>query len=112
MHLLIELPKELEEHFAMDKFKDSFMRICGDIKEVVRSHSEPGPSLGLSGKYEEELVDVLAKAFEAAVDLENLDHIELREPTLEEIEKLKQLDFEIRLTPRVEMILARREPSQ
>lgn len=93
MKLLIELPKEFEEHFAMDKFKDSFMRICGDIKEVVLSHSKLGPSLGLSGKYEKELVDGLANAFENAVDLAELDHIELREPTPEEIEKIKNFEF-------------------
>lgn len=91
--LLIELPKEFEEHFAMDKFKDSFMRICGDIKEVVLSHSKPGPSLGLSGNYEKELVDVLANAFENAVDLAKLDRFELREPTPEEIEMIKNSKF-------------------
>lgn len=62
MHLLIELPKEFEEHFDFDKFQDSFMRICGDINEILKSHSDEGPSLGLSGKYEKELVDVLKTA--------------------------------------------------
>jgi len=93
MKLLIELPKEFEEHFAVDKFKDSFMRICGDIKEVVLPHSRRGLSLGLSGKYEKELVDVLANAFENAVDLAELDHFELREPTPGEIEKIKNSEF-------------------
>ena len=63
MQLLIELPKEFEEHFDFDKFQDSFMRICGDINEICKSHSEDGPSLGLSGKYEHELVAVLKTAF-------------------------------------------------
>lgn len=63
MQLLIELPKEFEEHFDFDKFKNSFMRICGDINEIRKSHSKEGPSLGLSGKYEKELVDVLKTAF-------------------------------------------------
>ena len=63
MQLLIELPKEFEEHFDFDKFQDSFMRICGDINEIRKSHSKEGPSLGLSGKYEHELVDVLKKSF-------------------------------------------------
>lgn len=64
MQLLIELPKEFEEHFDFDKFQDSFMRICGDINEIRKSHSKPGAmSLGLSGKYEKELVDVLKTAF-------------------------------------------------
>lgn len=63
MELLIELPKEFEEHFDFDKFQDSFMRICGDINEIRKSHSEEGPSLGRSGNYEHELVDVLKTAF-------------------------------------------------
>lgn len=63
MHLLIELPKEFEEHFDFDKFQDSFMRICGDINEIRKSHREEGSSLGLSGKYEHELVYVLKTAF-------------------------------------------------
>ena len=63
MQLLIELPKEFDEHFDFGKFQDSFMRICGDINEIRKSHSKEGPSLGLSGKYEKELVDVLKTAF-------------------------------------------------
>ena len=40
------------------------MRISGDINEIRKSHSQPGAvSLGLSGKYEHELVDVLKNAF-------------------------------------------------
>ena len=68
MKLLLELPDEFAQHFAMDKFKDSFMRICGDLGEIAKSHSIPGAaSLGLSGRYEKELVDVLAPAFARAV---------------------------------------------
>jgi hypothetical protein len=32
MKLIIDLPDEFEEHFDFDKFQDSFMRICGDIR--------------------------------------------------------------------------------
>lgn len=61
---MIERPKEFEEHFEFDKFQDSFMRIGGDINEIRKSHSQPGAvSLGLSVKYEHELVDVLKNAF-------------------------------------------------
>ena len=68
MKLLLELPDEFAQHFATDKFKDSFMRICGDLGEIVKSHSTPGAvSLGLSGNYEKELADVLGKAFAGAV---------------------------------------------
>ena len=67
MKLLLEIPDAFVEHFSMDKFKDSFMRICGDLGEIAKSHSTPGAaSLGLSGRYEKELVDVLAPAFAGA----------------------------------------------
>lgn len=72
MKLLLEIPDAFAEHFAMDKFKDSFMRICGDLGEIAKSHSTPGvASLGLSGRYEKELVDVLAPAFAGASVAEN-----------------------------------------
>lgn len=70
MQFLIERPKEFEEHFDFDKFQDSFMRICGDINEIRKSHSEEGLSLGLSGNYEHELVDVLKTAFLKAKKME------------------------------------------
>lgn len=56
MKLIIELPSEFEEHFDFDKFQDSFMRICGDIREEG----------SLSGNYEYELADELKKAFSKA----------------------------------------------
>ena len=72
MKILLEIPDAFAEHFAMDKFKDSFMRICGDLGEIAKSHSRPGAaSLGLSGRYEKELVDVLAPAFVGASVVEN-----------------------------------------
>lgn len=61
---MIERPKEFEEHFDFDKFHDSFMRIGGDINEIRKYHSQPAAvSLGLSVKYEHELVDILKNAF-------------------------------------------------
>ena len=56
MKLIIELPDEFEEHFDFDRFQDSFMRICGDIRTKG----------GLSGNYEYELADELKKAFKVA----------------------------------------------
>lgn len=53
MTFIIELPDEFEEHFDYDKFQDSFMRICGDIRTEGC----------LSGSYEHELADELKKAF-------------------------------------------------
>lgn len=54
MKLIIELPDEFENHFDSDKFQDSFMRICGDIKGC------------LCGNYEYELAGELKKAFSKA----------------------------------------------
>lgn len=56
MKIIIELPDEFEEHFDFDRFQDSFMRICGDIRTKD----------GLSGNYEYELADELKKAFKVA----------------------------------------------
>lgn len=50
MKLLIEIPKEFEEHFNMDRFKDSLERIRTDIQY----HGNP-----LSGLYERELIEML-----------------------------------------------------
>lgn len=55
MKLVIELQDAFEHHFDFDKFQDSFMRICEDIK---------GGSL--CGNYEYELAEELKKAFSKA----------------------------------------------
>ena len=60
MKIVIELSNELEEHFEFDKFQDSFMRICGDIRTEG----------GLCGNYEYELADELKKAFSKAERLQ------------------------------------------
>lgn len=91
MKLVLDLPEEFREHFQFDKFQDSFMRICGDIKEISLSHSKPNSdSLGLSGNYERELVDVLKTAFGKAVDLEQITSLKLRNLTPEELEKFEK----------------------
>lgn len=59
MKLVIELPDTFKEHFNSDKFQDSFMRICGDIRTKGN----------LSGNYEQELADELKKAFSKADEL-------------------------------------------
>ena len=47
MRIEIEIPKECEEHFKQDKFKDSLERIMADIKHSL----ENGDCL-CSGRYE------------------------------------------------------------
>lgn len=57
MKIMIDIPKEFEEHFNQDKFKDSISRIAADVISQVYS---------ISGNYEIELLDMLSEAFEKA----------------------------------------------
>lgn len=75
MKLLLEIPDAFSEHFAMDKFKDSLMRICADISEVQKRRKIGHQNLPfISGNYERELVDVLAPAFARAVVVSGAEH--------------------------------------
>ena len=56
MKLVLNLPDEFRDHFEFDKFQDSFMRICGDIRTDG----------SLSGNYEYELADALKTSFSKA----------------------------------------------
>ena len=63
MKIEIEIPKEFEEHFNQDKFKDSFERIIADLKNSL-----------CTGRYEYETIEMLEKAFEnskSAYDVNN-----------------------------------------
>ena len=57
MKLLIEIPKDFEEHFNNDRFNDSLKRIRTDIQY----HGNP-----LSGLYERELIEMLRNAMTKA----------------------------------------------
>lgn len=57
MRLVIELPDEFQQHFEMDRFQDSFMRINGDVSTCEGR---------LSGLYEDELLAALKEAFKGA----------------------------------------------
>ena len=59
MRIEIEIPKEFEEHFKQDKFKDSLERIMADIWHSL----EIGNCL-CAGNYEYETIKMLEKAFE------------------------------------------------
>ena len=57
MKVLIEIPKEFEEHFNNDRFKNSFERVHADI-QYHKSF--------LSGSYEMKLIQMLQNVMEKA----------------------------------------------
>ena len=59
MRIEIEIPKEFEEHFKQDKFKNSLERIMADIFHSL----EIGNCL-CAGRYEYETIGMLGRAFE------------------------------------------------
>ena len=59
MRIEIDIPREFEEHFKQDKFKDSFERIMADIKHALESRYYL-----CAGRYEYETIEMLQKAFE------------------------------------------------
>ena len=65
MKLVIDIPKEFEEHFNEDKFKDSLLRLKADTNYGLEHEST------ISGNYEIELLDMLAVAFEEARIIES-----------------------------------------
>lgn len=60
MKLAINIPREFENHFLNDKFKDSLLRLNIDCRSGC-----------LSGLYEIELLQMLVKAFEESEVLED-----------------------------------------
>ena len=59
MRIEIEIPKEFEEHFTQNKFKDSFGKIMEEIGRNLRSRY-----CSYAGRYEYETIEMLQKAFE------------------------------------------------
>lgn len=60
MKITLDIPKEFEQHFNEDKFKDSLLRLKVDTNYGFE-HDET-----ISGIYEIELLDMLVEAFEKA----------------------------------------------
>ena len=81
MRIEIEIPKEFEEHFKQDKFKDSLERIMADIKYSL----ENGECL-CTGRYEYETIRMLQKAFENSREAYDIDK------AVDELEELKNKD--------------------
>ena len=58
MQIVIDIPKEFENHFNSDKFEDSLQRARFDIHKAIISGKDV-----LSGNYEIETLDMLTEAF-------------------------------------------------
>lgn len=65
MKVVIDIPKDFEQHFNEDKFKDSLLRLKADTNYGLE-HDET-----ISGIYEIELLDMLVVAFEEARIIES-----------------------------------------
>ena len=69
MRIEIEIPKEFEEHFKQDKFKDSLERIMADIKYSLENGDY------LCCKYEYETIEMLEKALENSKTIYDVDKV-------------------------------------
>ena len=79
MRIEIDIPKEFEEHFKQDKFKDSLERIMVDI-----FHSLENGDCLCAGNYEYETIKMLAEALENSKSAYDVDKV------VEEIKTLKE----------------------
>ena len=68
MEIRMTIPKEFEEHFKFDKFKDSLCRIRFDLSEYINSEGSQDFT-PMSGNYEQELADALPAMFASAEPL-------------------------------------------
>lgn len=58
MEIIINIPKEFENHFNSDRFEDSLQRVRFDIHKAIIAKKDI-----LSGNYEIETLDMLTEAF-------------------------------------------------
>lgn len=92
MKLTIDIPREYERDFSVDKFKDFFSRVIADIN-----------CDGLCGFYEKEIAEMFLEAFDRAIVGEinpntnvipvaniSFDKEDIREMVKEELNKFKQ----------------------
>lgn len=79
MKIEIDIPKEFEEHFNKDKFKDSFERIMIDIWNLLENKN-----CLCAGNYEYETIKMLEKALENSKSAYDVDKV------VEEIKTLKE----------------------
>ena len=57
MRITIDIPKEFEEHFNMDRFKDSLERVRVDIQCGIECSE-----IQMAGNYELELIQMLRES--------------------------------------------------
>ena len=70
MEIRMTIPKEFEEQFEFDKFKDSLCRIRFDLSEYISSEGSQDFT-PMSGNYEQELADALPTMFASATKVED-----------------------------------------
>ena len=70
MEIRMTIPKEFEQHFEFDKFKDSLCRIRFDLSEYISSEGSQDFT-PMSGNYEQELADALPTMFASATKVED-----------------------------------------
>lgn len=56
MNIILHVPKEFEEHYTKDRFKDSLERVAFDIRSLNYE--------GVAGNYDIEVVEMLIKALD------------------------------------------------
>ena len=88
MRIEIDIPKEFEEHFKQDKFKDSLERIMVDIWHLLENKN-----CLCAGNYEYETIKMLEKAFEDSREAYDIDKV-VKELYEERTEILLSNDYE------------------
>lgn len=63
MKILIEIPKEFEKHFNIDRFQDSIEKCTCDLDTMLRYEIDYNP---VAGKYDIEVLEMLIPTLENA----------------------------------------------
>ena len=87
MRIEIEIPKEFEEHFNNNKFKDSFERIMADIE-----YSLEDKNCLCARRCEFETMEMLKAAFENSKPAYNIDKV-VRQLNLESVSSSIQMSL-------------------
>ena len=87
MRIEIDIPKEFEEYFNQDKFKDSFERIMADIECSLEDKD-----CLCAGRCEFETIEMLKSAFENSKPAYNIDKV-VRQLNLESVGSSVQMSL-------------------